>query len=180
MPEPTHSPVESRLGFRLMAAGFRIRDVFRPPARLLREAGVRPGDAVLDFGCGPGSFSLAAARLVGESGRVYALDLHPLAVRTVAKRAERRGFAHLFAFFSDTDTGLPAESMDLILLYDVLHEVKDRSGLFEEFHRLLKPGGRVSFHDHYLDREAAAGILTAGGRFRLLREGKSTLTFQKI
>jgi predicted methyltransferase len=54
-----------------------LRDLIRPPRAILREAGLGPGMAVLDFGCGPGGFSVAAVRLVGPAGRVYALDLRP-------------------------------------------------------------------------------------------------------
>jgi len=52
---------QSNLGFRLMSLMFCVRDWLRPPTRILQKAGVRPGMAVLDFGCGPGGFSLAAA-----------------------------------------------------------------------------------------------------------------------
>jgi len=62
---------QSNLGFRLMSLMFCVRDWLRPPTRILQESGVRPGMAVLDFGCGRGGFSLAAASLVGPEGHVY-------------------------------------------------------------------------------------------------------------
>ena len=71
--------MQSDFSFRVMSLEFRLRDFFRPPERILREAGIRNGMTVLDFGCGPGGFSLAAAKLVGPDGRVYAVDNHPLA-----------------------------------------------------------------------------------------------------
>jgi len=67
-------PMQSDFSFRVMSLKFRLRDFFRPPERILREAGIRNGMTVLDFGCGPGGFSLAAAKLVGPGGRVYAAD----------------------------------------------------------------------------------------------------------
>ena len=58
--------------FRLMALGFMFRDLPNPPEKILKEADIGPGDRVLDFGCGPGSYSLAAAKLVGEKGeKIY-------------------------------------------------------------------------------------------------------------
>lgn len=56
---------QSNFSFRLMSAEFRIRDWLHPPIKILQEAGVHRGMTVLDFGCGPGGFSLAAAQLVG-------------------------------------------------------------------------------------------------------------------
>jgi 23S rRNA U2552 (ribose-2'-O)-methylase RlmE/FtsJ len=70
--------MQSDFSFRAMSLEFRLRDFFRPPERILREAGIRDGLTVLDFGCGPGGFSQAAAKLVGPEGRVYAVDNHPL------------------------------------------------------------------------------------------------------
>lgn len=77
---------QSNLSFRLMALEYRLRDRRQPPLKTLDEVGVKQGMAVLDFGCGPGEFSLAAAELVGSAGTVYALDIHPLAIKSV-KRA---------------------------------------------------------------------------------------------
>jgi len=87
--------VLSNLGFRLMALEYRLRDLLRPPDWILRQVGVRPGMDVLDLGCGPGSFSLAAAGLVGPEGSVYAVDIHPLAIRRVGRAANRLGVSHL-------------------------------------------------------------------------------------
>ncbi len=53
--------------FRLMAFGFKFRDLVNPPENIFKEVDIKPGDRVKDFGCGPGSCSLATARLVGES-----------------------------------------------------------------------------------------------------------------
>ena len=54
----------SDIHFRLMALGFMFQDLVNPPENILKEVIIKPGDRVLDFGCGPGSYSLAAARLV--------------------------------------------------------------------------------------------------------------------
>lgn len=61
----TAQRLQSNLDFWLMSWAFRLRDWLHPLAGILHEAGVRPGMTVLDFGCGPGGLSLAAARLVG-------------------------------------------------------------------------------------------------------------------
>jgi len=79
----------STLSFRLMALEFRLRDWLRPPLRVLVEADLHPGMTVLDFGCAPGSFTVAAARIVGPAGRICALDISPLASKTASHAARR-------------------------------------------------------------------------------------------
>jgi len=67
----------SNTHFRFMTLALKIRDIFKSPVNVLKEANIKVGDTVLDFGCGPGSYSLAAAKLSGESGKIYSLDKHP-------------------------------------------------------------------------------------------------------
>ena len=66
--------LKSNLHFRLMAFVFKVRDLFSPPEKTLKDISIEPGSRVLDFGRGPGSFSLAVAQMIGSQGRVYALD----------------------------------------------------------------------------------------------------------
>jgi ubiquinone/menaquinone biosynthesis C-methylase UbiE len=75
----------SALEFNIMRFAFSVRDIFIPPVKVLDEARINPGDNVLDFGCGTGSYSFTAAQRVGNSGKVYALDKLPLAVKKLVK-----------------------------------------------------------------------------------------------
>jgi ubiquinone/menaquinone biosynthesis C-methylase UbiE len=77
--------VISNLHFRGMTLLFRVRDFIYPRERILEEAGIKPCFQVLDFGCGPGGYEVAAAGLVGNGGRVYALSVsdHHLGDRLV-------------------------------------------------------------------------------------------------
>lgn len=166
--------------FRVMAFLFRLRDFFMPPVKKLNEAGLRPGFRVLDFGCGPGSFSEAAAKLVGPSGRVYALDIHPLAILSIKNRVESGGIRNIEWISSDGDTGLADASIDVVLLYDVLHEIKDRHRVLSELNRVLRPGGIVSLRDHHMKREKILSHMTEKELFVLERMDKKTYTFSKL
>ena len=79
----------SGIGFRLMTLVFRVRDFFRPRIDFLKEAGIHSGFCILDFGCGPGSYIQPLAQLVGASGVIYALDIHPLSIKEVQNKATR-------------------------------------------------------------------------------------------
>ena len=109
------------VGFFFMSAMFRVRDRLRPPARVLEESGLRPGMRVLDFGCGPGAYSVAAARIVGSTGSVVALDASPIAIEAVRRRASREGVGNVEAVLAEDAASLPDLSFDFAILYDILH-----------------------------------------------------------
>jgi len=76
--------------FKFMSFGYRFRDFFLSRMNILREVGIRPGFRVLDYGCGPGSYIIPLAELVGKSGKIYALDIQPLAVQRVQSIASEK------------------------------------------------------------------------------------------
>jgi ubiquinone/menaquinone biosynthesis C-methylase UbiE len=77
--------IKSNLDFRLMAISYKFRDFFQPRINILKEVGIKRGDYVLDYGCGPGSYILPLTELVGKEGKIYALDAHPIAIQMVQK-----------------------------------------------------------------------------------------------
>lgn len=168
---------QSNLDFRLMSLSYRLRDWFRPRMDILREAGIKPGVRVLDYGCGPGSYVVDTAGLAGEAGRVYALDVHPLAIQMVEDLASRNRLTNVETIRSDRETGLPDSSVDVVLLYDVLHDLSEPDGVLQELHRVLKPGGLLSFSDHHMKEEEIVSRVTRGGLFELWRKGERTFTF---
>ena len=134
---------------------------------------------VLDYGCGPGGYTIVAARLVGESGRVYAPDIHPLAVKMVQRKAAKQGLANIEPITSDCATGLPDGQVDVALLYDVLHELSEPDSVLQELHRILKPGGVLSVSDHHMKVDEIIRLVTPGGWFQLAERGKRTISFAK-
>jgi ubiquinone/menaquinone biosynthesis C-methylase UbiE len=171
---------ESDFHFRLMALTYAWRDLLHPRSEVLKEVGIRAGSHVLDFGCGPGSYIFPVANLVGPTGKIYALDVRPLAVKMVEKRAARRHLANVFHIQSDGHTGLPDRSLDVILLYDVFHEIEHPDAVLRELNRILKSDGVLSLSDHHLHEEEIVSGLTRGGFFRLARKGRRTYSFQRI
>ena len=108
---------------------------------------VREGQTFLDYGCGTGDFTLHAARKVRETGKVYALDYFPRQLEIVKERSARAGLANIETIRSTADTGLPDESVDVIWMCDVLHEIKERRAVLSELHRVLKKDGGLALHD---------------------------------
>jgi ubiquinone/menaquinone biosynthesis C-methylase UbiE len=169
----------SNFGFKTMAFTFKIRDFFRPRTKIVTEVGIREGFRVLDYGCGAGSYITAVAELVGTSGKVYALDIQPSAVEMVKKIVAKKQLTNVETILSDRKTGLPDDSIDRVLLYDVFHELTDPDGVLEELHRVLKSDGILSFSDHHLKENEITSSLTKTELFTLLRKGQKTYSFIK-
>jgi ubiquinone/menaquinone biosynthesis C-methylase UbiE len=168
------------LHFRFMALGFRFRDLVKPRGDVLAEVGIQPGSRVLDYGCGAGSYTVVASELAGAGGRVYALDIHPLALEGVRKAASKRGLANIETIRSDCATGLDDGSVDVVLLYDTFHNLGDQDGVLKELHRVLRPEGTLSFSDHHMDEDEITSRLTASGLFKLMGKGENTHSFAPV
>ncbi len=170
---------QSSLAFKFMTFVFKIRDLLYPRAAVLEEAGIEAGSRVLDYGCGPGSYIAPLADLVGESGEIYALDVHPLAMERVERIAAERGLANVKTIHSGCDTGLPDGNLDVVLLYDVFHGLGDADEVLTELHRVLTPEGILSFSDHHLKEDQILSKVTGTGLFAFVRKGRKTFTFSK-
>jgi ubiquinone/menaquinone biosynthesis C-methylase UbiE len=171
----------ANLAFRLMSFGYKFRDLRLPRGNILKEVGIKPGFSVLDYGCGPGGYIAAAAQLVTESGKVYALDIQPLAIKQVQNITRKRKLANVATILlSDCATGLPDESLDVVLLYDIFHGLSRPDEVLRELHRVLKPDGILSFKDHHIKEEKEIIAKVAGkGLFRLSRKGARVYNFSK-
>ena len=169
----------STIGFNLMSFGFKIRNFFNPPANILKEAKINPGSYILDYGCGPGDYSIAAAELAGRSGKVYALDIHPLAIKKIKDIASKRQLENIETIHSNCRTSLSENSIDIVLLYDVFHDLSDPDAVLKELYHILKPGGILSFSDHHMKEHEFMTKITTRGLFRLLKKNKHTYSFVK-
>jgi ubiquinone/menaquinone biosynthesis C-methylase UbiE len=167
----------SNLAFNGMSLIFKVRDFITPRRQILEEAGLRAGDLVLDYGCGPGAYVPDAAEMIGRSGKVYALDVHPLAIKRVQSIAKRRGLTNVETINSDCRTGLPDECLDAVLLYDVFHILDRPRAVLAELYRVLNAKGTISFSDHHMQQEDIIAGMTDGGLFVLVEKGEYTCTF---
>ncbi|MHA1147634.1 MAG: class I SAM-dependent methyltransferase [Promethearchaeota archaeon] len=170
---------QSNIDFRLMSVFFRIRDKIHKPRIEVEKAGINKGDTVLDYGCGPGSYTIEAAKMAGASGRVYAIDIHPLAIKKVNKKAEKLGLKNIETLRTDCDTGLQGDSIDKILLFDVLHDLTEPNSVLKELWRVLKSGGILIVNDHHLSKEQLIARFTENNLFKLKERKNSQYQFIK-
>jgi ubiquinone/menaquinone biosynthesis C-methylase UbiE len=170
---------KSVLGFKLMRIAFKMRDFFSPRINVLNEVGLKPGNSVLDYGCGPGSYILPLFSLVGKAGQIFALDIHPLAIKSAEDISTKNGLGNVKTIQSDCETGLPDQSIDVVLLYDTYHDLSNPDEVLQEINRILKPEGILSFSDHHMKDKAIKEKMTKDNLFNLLKKNNKTYTYSK-
>ena len=122
----------SMMGFRFMCFAFKIRDFLSPRIHVLEEVGIRPGSVVLDYGCGCGSYILPLSSIIGSAGKIYALDIHPSAIEAVKALGVKNNLKNVETILSDCQTGLPDQSVDIVLLYDIYHHLDNTLPFIDE------------------------------------------------
>ena len=123
---------------------YKLTDFIWSPLKHFKKIPIKEGMVVVDYGCGLGRYTLQAAMAVGPNGKVYAVDVQPLAISMIQEKASCESLTNIEAILIDFySTGIQASSIDLFLLIDTLHMINNCPALFREIHRLLKQNGRI-------------------------------------
>src|SRR5262249_419697 len=143
---------------------------------------IKPGSTVADIGAGSGWFTVRAAKRVGPSGLVYAVDINPAAISYINDRAKREHLENIRAIQGrEDDPLLPENSIDSVLLLKTYHEIAHPTRLLEKLHHALRPGALVGVidrdgkgDDHGVNRKVVIDEASSAG-FKLV----STYDFVK-
>lgn len=120
------------------------REAEEAPDQALALLGIRQGMVVADVGAGSGYFTVRLARLVGESGKVFANDIQQEMLDLLARRVRDERLANIVPVLGGvSDPRLPADSCDLILLVDVYHEFSEPQRMLRRMREALKADGRL-------------------------------------
>ncbi len=120
---------------------------FSDPFSNVLQLGLREGMKVADLGAGVGHHALAASRIVGNTGRVYAVDVQEEVLKHLASSARDTGIKNLETIWGNIErtggTSLKEGSMDAVILSNTLFQLEDSAGAVAEIKRILKSGGRL-------------------------------------
>ncbi|MDQ7037609.1 MAG: class I SAM-dependent methyltransferase [Aquificota bacterium] len=118
------------------------------PEKTLREFGIREGMTVLDVGTGPGFYLPYLSKLVGERGKVYAVDVQEEMVRRAREKVEMEGLGNVEVLRSEENhIPLPDRSVDFVFMAFTFHELEDPKKFAEELKRVAKPLGYLAVID---------------------------------
>lgn len=119
-----------------------VRKFFHDPTKLFRNY-LKNGMTVLDIGCGMGYFSIAMAKLIGDKGKVIAVDIQEKMLQIMRNRAEKAGMLNRIipSLAKDNKFGVNKKA-DFVLTFWVVHEVPDKKSFFTQIYNSLKPEGR--------------------------------------
>ena len=122
--------------------------MFVSPAKIIEDLGVGPSMTVADFGCGSGHYSIEAAKKVGKSGKVFAIDIQQDMLGFVRTRAKTEDLTNIETIWTDLETPdstrLASGTVDLVFISNILFQAEDKNKIIQEAFRILKSGGRVS------------------------------------
>ena len=165
-----------------------LRRRIQPPDEMAVRHGIAPGMTVLEIGPGNGTYTVAAARRVGDAGKVVAVDIEPKMIERVERRAQAEGITIIEARVANVyDLPFDDETFDAITMIAVIGEIPQPEKAMREFHRVLRPAGTLAFSEMLWDPDyPRASTLTkkaAAAGFRLKRKIGNvfhyTLIFEK-
>jgi ubiquinone/menaquinone biosynthesis C-methylase UbiE len=155
--------------FKGMTWLYKVYGLIHNIQRDLEKIPVKEGMVIVDYGCGPGRYTIPMAKLVGPKGKVFAVDLHPLAIKMIKEKAARESLTNVEAVLVDSyNTGIQSSSIDLILLLDTLPLVKDYNAVLQEIYRLLKPSGLIFISHARIKVSRTKEIVEGAGLFTIV------------
>ena len=122
-----------------------LRKLFHKPAVMLGDY-VKPGMTVMDIGCGMGYFTLGMAELVGDKGKVIAIDLQQQMIDITLRRAGKKWLEQrVIPVRAEPESINYTEPVDFILAFWMVHETPDPGAFFRQAAELLKPTAKLFY-----------------------------------
>jgi ubiquinone/menaquinone biosynthesis C-methylase UbiE len=121
---------------------------FVNPEKIVSSLDLTPGAQVADFGAGSGHWAVALSKLIGSSGKVYAVDVKKESLAAIRSHAKLLNINTIETIWADLETPrsttLKDQSIDLVLISNVLFQVEKKEALLQEAWRIIKSGGKLA------------------------------------
>ena len=161
--------------FRGMAFIMKLMDLFTNySSRNIRNLNIKSGQTIIDYGCGPGRYIKDASRMVGPSGKVIAIDIHPLAIKNVNDKIKKYKLSNVHATLANGyKTDIENAIADLVYALDMFHMIEQPKELMTELGRLVKVDGRVIIEDGHQPRSETKMKIEDSKILEIVKETKS-------
>jgi ubiquinone/menaquinone biosynthesis C-methylase UbiE len=168
------------ISFRLMALTMEVMDFLHPYIdKRVMAFDIHEGMTVVDYGCGPGRYTMRFSKLVGATGKVYAVDIHELAIEFVSRKMDRYGLKNVVAVLANGyDSPLPDHVADVVCALDMFFAIKQPSQFLTELKRITRPGGTLIIDDGHQPRDATKRKILDSGLWRIREESRDHLKCQ--
>lgn len=159
----------------------RLRRWLLPPSKTLQGADIISGQTVLEVGCGTGFFTLSAAKMIGETGHLIAMDPLSGFVDRVKRKVLDAGLKNVEVVRRDAlNTGLETASVDLVLLFGVIpYPTLPLARLLPEMHRVLKAQGTLAVW-LFPTSAGVPGSILRSGLFTHLGKKNGVYTYRRF
>jgi ubiquinone/menaquinone biosynthesis C-methylase UbiE len=131
------------------------RKKIQPVKKIIEISEIKPGMMILDFGCGPGTYTIDFARATGSEGKVYAADIQPKMIEKLLKKLEQPNNKNIKNIETKITNAyklpFPDKFFDIIFMIGVLPEIPDRTMALKEMKRVLKNSGVLTISETIFD-----------------------------
>jgi len=172
----------SDTGFKMMTMTFKIIDLLFPYInRRIKRFNIKGGMTVVDYGCGPGRYTIRFAKEVGPEGKVYATDIHELAIEKVKEKIMRHNLKNVAIMLvkgNDTgnyESGIPDEVADVVCAIDMFFIIKKPKEFLSEIRRILKKDGILIIDDGHQSRKETKKKISESGMWKITEETRDHL-----
>lgn len=162
------------IAFIMMAFFMKVVDVlFGYSNRNFKTLELKPGQTVIDYGCGPARYVKNASETVGDNGKVYAVDIHHMAVKEVENKIRKFNLKNVEAVLAaGYSSSISDNTADVIYALDMFHMIENAKNLLFEFSRMLKPDGHIIIEDGHQPRAETIRKIEDTGIFKVFEENK--------
>ena len=124
------------------------RDAYQKPREVLKALALKPGEVIADIGAGSGYFTFRLSHLVGEKGKIYAVDISPDMILHINRRIRELKVNNVISILADPDDPLlPDRSVNRFFFSESWHHIENQTKYLSLMKRMLKPGGEVVMID---------------------------------
>ncbi len=162
------------LAFHIMAFMMKIMDFLGNHSnRNFLTLGIKDGEKVVDYGCGPARYIVKASKAVGKNGKVYAVDIHPIAIGKVKKKIQKHKLDNVEAILANGyRCDIADDSIDVVYALDMFHMISQPENLLKEFARLIHKNGKIIIEDGHQPRSETKSKILKCSLLNIASENK--------